>query len=1277
MKGLLVIAFMVLLFGILHGQSIILAEDWEEGSEGWVILSTTTPNEWVRGTAASYGEGSHSMYVSQDGGLTNTYYYANSNNQSPNTTIHFYKDVEIPADQIDINLSFDIRCVGENNYDFVRVYLMPTTITPVASNTSITATANDPHGAYRIGEDRYNLNTLTEPVGEWHSVNIALSNSHSGSERRLVFTWINDVSNQGLPPGAIDNIVLTSQTATIPPLVATMISPADNAILTPITPNLIWEFNPAGASPTGCTVYIGTENPPTTSYAVGVVTSWLPTSPLENETTYYWQVVPTNGSGEAEGCPVWSFTTIESTLIAVGSGNTLSKTLPINMHYGYSLTQSIYLEQELANMPSGCEVTELIYHYVGNTIGLNETVDIYMGHTTLSEFVSASAWIPFSTLTHVYTGSLTAEQGDSYASVTFNLEPFVYQGGNIVVAFHENVQGYESAHGYSNWYHSNYPGDYRSLYYQNDYTAASIDSPPSGSRTTTIANTLFRYGLPEGSYLTVTPFTVNLGTLYAGDTYTSDVTLRNAGNTPISISNIVATYGIATTYATSFVLEAQESVQVPFSFTITDNIESFVGAITFTSNASNGPEHMVNVTARVIPSNMSEILGNGETEQMIPVNNFYRYTYSQSIYLPSEINQPSGSVIEELRYHFNANQNFTQTVSIYMGYTAQSAFAELTYIPFSELRQVYSGSFVMSSEVDPSTGGSWVNITLDDPFIYDGNSHLVIAVLDSESGTFGSSSDRFYVKPTPDAHRSLCTYNDYTPIYPESITTATYQLASVPELVLLFGSAIEGAYITATPNSLNYGVVRAGEGATLPVTIANIGSDVLTVSSITHPSNIASNMTTLFAIMAGESQVIDFTLTLNEVGAFSGEIVIESNATNSETVIIPVTAMLLPEQLVYVGDGNLQNMALPFEPFYRYTYSQTIYTPDDLAELEDGNDIIFIGYQYNGNEIMQQSAKIYMGYTDQASFSASQSSFIDAGGLTLVYDGAIVTENVPQSWVMLPLQESFTYDASRNLVVAFNEYYGGNYGSTTSDYYCTTTTAAQSITTYNDNAPYDELDFMTTNTIHAHSCIPNTVFGVSPGGLPRPRNLQAMADYGSVTLWWEAPAVTPEVTFLGYTVYRSGVDIIAGLAYGQAQYADTEGIPGVEYSYWVVAEYLINGVVVASAPSNVVIIASFVSDVDEVITPAVTKLSGNYPNPFNPTTTISFELAREDYVNIEVYNAKGQRVKVLACEVRGAGRHNVVWDGLADNGVAVGSGVYFYRMSVGEYACVRKMVMVK
>ncbi len=95
-------------------------------------------------------------------------------------------------------------------------------------------------------------------------------------------------------------------------------------------------------------------------------------------------------------------------------------------------------------------------------------------------------------------------------------------------------------------------------------------------------------------------------------------------------------------------------------------------------------------------------------------------------------------------------------------------------------------------------------------------------------------------------------------------------------------------------------------------------------------------------------------------------------------------------------------------------------------------------------------------------------------------------------------------------------------------------------------------------------------------------------------------------------------------------------------------------------------------------TPSLTTgLKGNFPNPFNPSTSINFELASPGRVILGIYNPKGQLVRTLVDANLPAGQHQELWNGLDEHGAPVASGVYFYRMLSGKFSATRKMVLMK
>jgi len=89
---------------------------------------------------------------------------------------------------------------------------------------------------------------------------------------------------------------------------------------------------------------------------------------------------------------------------------------------------------------------------------------------------------------------------------------------------------------------------------------------------------------------------------------------------------------------------------------------------------------------------------------------------------------------------------------------------------------------------------------------------------------------------------------------------------------------------------------------------------------------------------------------------------------------------------------------------------------------------------------------------------------------------------------------------------------------------------------------------------------------------------------------------------------------------------------------------------------------------------AITK---NYPNPFNPETTIEYALPKDNVVTLTVYNILGQKVRTLVNDLRMAGVHKAVWNGLDDSGSAVPSGIYISVFQGNDFRQSRKMTLLK
>ncbi|HPV15390.1 MAG TPA: T9SS type A sorting domain-containing protein, partial [Candidatus Cloacimonadota bacterium] len=101
------------------------------------------------------------------------------------------------------------------------------------------------------------------------------------------------------------------------------------------------------------------------------------------------------------------------------------------------------------------------------------------------------------------------------------------------------------------------------------------------------------------------------------------------------------------------------------------------------------------------------------------------------------------------------------------------------------------------------------------------------------------------------------------------------------------------------------------------------------------------------------------------------------------------------------------------------------------------------------------------------------------------------------------------------------------------------------------------------------------------------------------------------------------------------------------------------------------------SNEDDYLPVFATALNGNYPNPFNPETTISYSLKETGRVKLEVYNIKGQLVKTLVDEEQTTGHYKLVFNAKDNKGRAIASGVYMLKMVAPGYRKTIKMILMQ
>jgi photosystem II stability/assembly factor-like uncharacterized protein len=200
-------------------------------------------------------------------------------------------------------------------------------------------------------------------------------------------------------------------------------------------------------------------------------------------------------------------------------------------------------------------------------------------------------------------------------------------------------------------------------------------------------------------------------------------------------------------------------------------------------------------------------------------------------------------------------------------------------------------------------------------------------------------------------------------------------------------------------------------------------------------------------------------------------------------------------------------------------------------------------------------------------------------------------------------------------------------------------------------------------------------------------NLEIQTDQNNVTLTWEILEVDATLrnsrnefnsrVLSEFVIYRN-TEMYATVASDVFTFEDLN-LPNGTYEYYVVPVFETGN----GGATNYVEVTINIQDNEDADT-FVTRLLGNYPNPFNigsssrtNGTSISFELARKQNVEISIYNVKGQVVKTFVPETFNAGQHSVSWNGKDNTNKAQASGVYFYKVKTESKTFVDKMLIMK
>jgi hypothetical protein len=353
--------------------------------------------------------------------------------------------------------------------------------------------------------------------------------------------------------------------------------PVNGALNQLLDVQLSWDF---AVNADTYDLYFDTVNPPLVQVVtdgVAGVGSYDPGTLTEN-TIYYWQVVSKNSESLRTTDDLFSFSTIlGANVTEIGTGTSVGMSLPIEPYYGYSYSQTIYLQSEIDRTAQRIE--SISYHY--NQYGLlpnnNEWV-IYMTHTPNTTFAGTSDWLPITQFTEVYNGPLPTIQADGWIEFVLDT-PFVYNNtDNLVIAVEENQAGY--ATGSDEFYCTTDPTT-RAIRYYSDSTNPNPAAPPTGTLVSGFANIRMEFGdIPAVPEFSINPASYDFGTVFTGfDSDPQTFTIQNNGgadliiNTPIALET--GTY-FTLTDLNAYPLTIAPTMNATFTVTYNATIEGLV-----------------------------------------------------------------------------------------------------------------------------------------------------------------------------------------------------------------------------------------------------------------------------------------------------------------------------------------------------------------------------------------------------------------------------------------------------------------------------------------------------------------------------------------------------------------------------------------------------------------------------------------------------------------------------------------------------------------------------
>lgn len=376
--------------------------------------------------------------------------------------------------------------------------------------------------------------------------------------------------------------------------------------------------------------------------------------------------------------------------------------------------------------------------------------------------------------------------------------------------------------------------------------------------------------------------------LEVGSTADFTVTITNVGANPeLGSDYTVALYdGNNTLIGTANGLDIAAEASLSFVFPWTPNIAGptwLYGKVTLTGDQNPANDQTPDFNVSVVPTGQVELVIGTGTEAVsgpIPIYCYFGYSFSQTLFLQSELNIANKRIYQIAYQYAGQNPNLENTIEVWLSHTS---LTELNAsVPLSGFTKVYDGPWIAH------TGEDWSLIPIDG-FYYNNTDNLIVTIIEKKPG-WATPSDIFYstVNALPQ-NMSIGAYNDQTPYDPNNLPAGT-PFGYRANIKFWLGDMPTDPQVRTTPASLDFGAVEATLTRVLNVEVMNVGGGTLDITGATMTNDHYTLLNTTFPISLdmGQKHIFEVQFLPTEPGTEDGVLtfLMDENIPGSKSVQI-------------------------------------------------------------------------------------------------------------------------------------------------------------------------------------------------------------------------------------------------------------------------------------------------------------------------------------------------------------------------------------------------------